>query len=317
MAQAGRRDYSEHGYVKMTTFLRTMLLALLATSCGKEPREGAGSQPAAAPPPVNLAKVSESAPPPAPPSPSQAMPAQGPAAAPVPRMLARTGNATIEVRSLEAGVRAVRVLAERVGAFVESEQIQSGRRELRQASLVLKVPAARFDEAVQALPSVGDVESVQVAAEDVGDQYVDVTARLANSRKLEQRLLDLLATRTGRLEDVLAVERELARVREEIDRYTGRAQYLQTRVNVSTLTVNIHEPQPLGGGLPGRNPVLHAFGQAWSNFVDFVAALIASLGILVPLAALLLAAWWIYRRIARRRAPSTPENRNGPGPGPS
>jgi len=52
---------------------------------------------------------------------------------------------------------------------------------------------------------------VNVNAEDVGEEFTDVTARMGNARRLEARLIDLLATRTASLKDVLDVERELAR----------------------------------------------------------------------------------------------------------
>src|SRR5205823_10851551 len=74
---------------------------------------------------------------------------------------------------------------------------------------------------------IGKLESVNVSAEDVGEEYVDVAARMANARRLESRLIDLLAARTGKLKDVLDVEQELARVREEIERYEGRLRYLK------------------------------------------------------------------------------------------
>ena len=80
-----------------------------------------------------------------------------------------------------------------------------------------------------------------MSAEDVGEEFVDVAARAANGRKLEQRLIDILGTRTGKLSDVLAVERELARVREDIQRQEGRMRYLRTRASLSTLSVTVHE----------------------------------------------------------------------------
>jgi len=83
------------------------------------------------------------------------------------------------------------------------------------------VPAGRFDEVVAGLRPMGRLESVNVNAQDVGEEYVDVTARIDNARRLEQRLIGLLATRTGKLKDVLDVEQTLARVREEIERYEG------------------------------------------------------------------------------------------------
>jgi hypothetical protein len=134
----------------------------------------------------------------------------------------------------------------------------------------------------------------------VGEEYVDVTARVNNAHRLEDRLIALLATRTGKLQDVLSVERELARVREEIERYEGRLRYLNSRVATSTLSVTVHEPLPILGEGPGQNPIVAAIRAAWRNFVGFIAAAIASLGILIPLAVLALLGWIIYKRARKR-----------------
>jgi hypothetical protein len=218
-------------------------------------------------------------------------------------MLIRTGEATVEVESLERGIAQVRELAQRLGGYVANTSLQTGERQVREASLEVKVPAARFDQAVSGLSPIGEVESVNVRAEDVGEEYVDVSARVANARRLEERLVTLLQTRTGRLEDVLAVERELARVREEIERHEGRLRYLRTRAAVSTLTVRLHEPYPVVGDYPGANPIMGAFHQAWRNFVGFLAFLIASLGILLPLGVVLWGAWWVFRKVRGPRRP--------------
>jgi hypothetical protein len=137
---------------------------------------------------------------------------------------------------------------------------------------------------------------VNVSAQDVGEEYVDITARVENARRLESRLIELLANRTGRLQDVLSVERELARVREEIERYEGRLRYLRTRVATSTLTIAVHERAPLIVPVAGDGPITVALRQAWRNFVAFIATLIASLGVLVPLGALAFAGWLVVRR---------------------
>ncbi|HWE41226.1 MAG TPA: DUF4349 domain-containing protein, partial [Gemmatimonadaceae bacterium] len=144
------------------------------------------------------------------------------------------------------------------------------------------------------------VETVNVTAEDVGEEFVDVTARMGNARRLEARLVELLATRTGKLEDVLQVERELARVREEIERYEGRIRYLRAQTAMSTMTVNVHEPLPVLGTHPGDNPIAQAFRDAWRIFVAVIAFLISSLGILIPLGILALLAWRFFPR--RRKA---------------
>jgi len=228
------------------------------------------------------------------------------AASVAPSMLIRTGTAMVEVDSVEVAVARVRELAQRLGGYVGNTSVSGGEQAARSATLELKIPAARFDQAVSGLRPLGKVESVQVQAEDVGEEYVDLSARTANARRLEERLLGLLATRTGKLEDVLAVERELARVRQEIDTQEGRLRYLRSRAAVSTLNVTVHEPRPLVGDYPRARPLREAFRDAWRNFIGFLAGLIASLGFLIPLGLILAAIVWLVRRYRPRRARPAP-----------
>jgi hypothetical protein len=211
-------------------------------------------------------------------------------------MVIRTGYAGIEVDSLDAAIARVRVLAQRVSGFVANTQVQSGKDQLRSASLEVKIPSDRFDEALAGLAPIGKVESVNVNAQDVGEEYVDIAARVENAHRLEARLIALLANRTGRLQDVLSVERELARVREEIERYEGRMRFLRARVALSTLTIAVHERAPIITPVAGDGPIVIAFREAWRNFVGFVATLIASLGVLVPLGVLAFLAFLGIRR---------------------
>jgi hypothetical protein len=213
-------------------------------------------------------------------------------------MIIRTGTASVEVEELEPAIAAAQAMVVRLGGFVANSGIQLGNAEYRQATLELKVPAARFDEVVRGLKPLGKVETVNVTAEDVGEEFVDVTARMGNARRLEARLVELLATRTGRLEDVLQVERELARVREEIERYEGRLRYLRSRVSISTLTLTLHEPASVVGDY-GGNPITRAFGRAWRNFVEFTAGLIEAMGWLIPLGLIIAGIVWVLRRVLR------------------
>lgn len=213
-----------------------------------------------------------------------------------PSMMIRTGGASIEVDKLDPAIVKVKQLAATLGGYVANSSVSGGRDQVRSATLELKIPAARYDQAVGGLGGIGKVEAINTNVEDVGEEYVDITARVTNAKRLEERLVTLLATRTGRLEDVLAVERELARVRGEIERYEGRMRFLRTRAAVSTLSVTVHEPMPLLGQNPGDNPIAAAVKAAWRNFVGFIAWAIASLGVLIPVGALLALAWWFFRR---------------------
>src|SRR5690349_8383414 len=205
-------------------------------------------------------------------------------------MIIRTGQTSIEVDSLERAVGQVRLLAGRVGGYVANTTMQTGRGQLRSANLEVKIPADRFDDGLGGLAGLGKLESVNVNAEDVGEEFTDVTARMSNARRLEGRLIELLATRTGKLKDVLDVEQELARVREEIERYEGRLRYLRAHTAMSTLSIYVHEPLPVVGHA-GSSVIGEAFKQAWRNFVGLMAAMIRSLGIVVPVAVLVAVLW--------------------------
>ena len=228
--------------------------------------------------------------------------AQSPAAnAAAPNMVIRNGSVTIQVASLDSAMAVVREVATKVGGYVGNVTMSTGEYQVRSATIQLKVPVARFDEAMSGMPSIGKVEHSTTTAEDVGEEFVDLTARMENAKRLETRLVTLLANRAGSLEDILAVERELARVRQEIERYEGRARYLSTRVATSTIDVTVHEPAPLLDR-PGTNVMARAFVNMWRNFVQFIAWFIESLGILIPLGLIVWLLWILARRVKWRRA---------------
>lgn len=304
--QTGRGDATRrwlHHRQSSRWFLRAVVpLLVLTVSCARGDREASVASEVegqrkydAAAPPALRATVSD------------AVQQSAPGSAVFPRqvgdtvisLIIRIGDARIEVNDIREAVTQLRAMAQRLGGHVANSSYHGGRNEIRAATLELKVPAARYDEAVAELDRIGRVEYVNSRAEDAGEEYADASARLANARRLEERLLALLTSRTGKLEEVLAVERELARVRGEIEQIEGRLRYLRTRAAMSTLTVTVHEPEPMLGGVPGDNPFTHALRRAWRNFVGLLAGMIAALGIIVPLAVLAVAGWYGTRRVLR------------------
>jgi hypothetical protein len=221
---------------------------------------------------------------------------------PASRLIIRTGQASIEVDSLDHSMAELRRVVQRVGGFVADASIQSGRNQVRSATLEVKVPAFRFDELTEGLKPLGRLQFVNVAAQDVSEEFVDLTARVENGRRLEDRLVELLRTRTGKLQDVLSVERELARVREEIERMEGRLRFLKTSAQLSTLSINLFEPPPLVASHPGHSVIAEAFKAAWRNFVGVIAGVIASLGFIAPVVIFAWGALVVAKRYRRKVA---------------
>jgi hypothetical protein len=91
-------------------------------------------------------------------------------------------------------------------------------------------------------------------------------------------------------------------VREEIERFAGRLQFLRQHAALSTLTVQLYEPGTRVGSQPGAGVIGDAFRQAWRNFIWLVAFLVQALGVVLPLGALAALAWLGWKRLGRGAA---------------
>jgi hypothetical protein len=212
-------------------------------------------------------------------------------------MLIHMGEATILVDSVVPAMDRLRRLAEGLGGLLGATSMRDEGGGRRSSDLEAKVPASRFDQLLAGLRLLGRVEALQVRVEDAGEDFVDVTARLRNARRLEGRVLSILDARTGKVADLIAAERELARVREDIERYEGHVRFLRSRTALSTLTVTLHEAPTVAGRPGDQGMVVEALSQAWRNFLFLIAFLIQASGVIVPLAAVAAVAWGIKSRL--------------------
>ena len=220
------------------------------------------------------------------------------------RMLVVSATATLDVDSVAPVALRLRTLTVRLGGFVASSSAETGSDRVHAAEVEVRVPNARFDQLLDGIRHLGRLAALDASSEDVGEEYVDVDARLRNAHRLEDRLLALVSERTGRLRDVMEIERALASVREDIERLEGRVRYLRHNVALSTLRVTLREPQAAVAGAPGSVALSGAFRQAWDNFLWLATLAIQSLGVIVPLAVVAVAGWMALRRLqGRREAP--------------
>lgn len=221
----------------------------------------------------------------------------------LPTMLIRTGQAEVRVDSLEPAIAALGALARRAGGYVGNTSFMGGEERRRAATLQIRVPSGRFGDVQSGLAQIGEVRSLNVQVQDVGEEYTDATARVKSKRQVEARLIELLRTRVGKLSDVIELEQALERVREEIETTEGRLRYLRNQVGLSTMTVTLSEPG-LNIAEPGYHPIRDAFGAAWRNFTSFIAGIIAASGWMLPLVVLvgiaLKLAIWLRARTRNR-----------------
>jgi hypothetical protein len=173
----------------------------------------------------------------------------------------------------------------------------------RTITMQVRVPAKLFDSSMQSLSSLGKVMEKHVTAEDVTEEYVDTESTLRNLNRTEARLLEHLS-RTGRLSDTLLVEKELTRVRQEIEQREGRLRFLSHRVQFSTLDVTLREEAKAQAVVP---PASYSTGkeasEASRSLVEFLRSVWTMaiwIGVwAVVWAPLALVAAWVLRRAWR------------------
>jgi hypothetical protein len=98
-----------------------------------------------------------------------------------------------------------------------------------------------LDRFLQKVRALGELKNQTLGTEDVTKAYFDTDARLKNAHVMEQRLIDMLKTKTGKVSDLLQVEKELGRVREDIEKMQGELKYWDSQVQFATATISLSE----------------------------------------------------------------------------
>jgi hypothetical protein len=169
--------------------------------------------------------------------------------------LIKTGDVSCEIDDIDKGFDEVyKVAAAEKGIVVDTSR-STAEEGYAYGAVTIKVHPAKFDETIKALRKIGRLTSETSTSQDVTAEYVDTQARLDNALATRDRYLELLATRTGSVQDILEVEREIERVTENIERFKGQMRYLESQIGLSTITVHLEEPH-------GAIPTGYNFGKA-------------------------------------------------------
>jgi hypothetical protein len=151
------------------------------------------------------------------------------------RQIIRDGTITVEAADSREAAKVLSQTVTELGGFLGNASESVNELGGRTVTVEARVPAARFDALMQKIEKLGTVLERNVTAQDVTEEYVDVEAKLRNLRRTEDRLLAHLA-RSGKLSDTLLVERELTRIREQIEQHDGRMRFLKHHVAFSSAT---------------------------------------------------------------------------------
>lgn len=215
------------------------------------------------------------------------------------RKIIKSVGLTIEVQEVEKTTDKVKNIVANLEGFIADSHSSEDDVGKKSVTLSLRIPAIKLDEAIQALKALGHVQEEHVRGEDVTEQYFDLETRLANAKRLEARILDLLDKQTKDLKDMLEAEKELARVRESIETMEGRKRFLDSHISLSSIEIALVAPPGWGRGM--FDPLTGSLQRALESFTFSLAWLIIFIFAAAPWVALLILASWLVLRFLRWR----------------
>ncbi len=222
------------------------------------------------------------------------------------RKIIYTARVSVKVEDFGPLPEQVNRLVEQFGGYVSATNVDRMQGTRRSGSWTIRVPVDRYREFLSSVSGLGVPESMTEDAQEVTEEFLDLEARITSSRKLEEQISKLLEKDSSKIEDLIAVERELSRVRLEIERMEGRIRYLQNQVGMSTVYLNVSEEKTF---VPSEQPVLsrriqtewsEAIGRNQRRFENTVLFLVANAFIIVGWIAALSIVYIVLRRWSKK-----------------
>jgi hypothetical protein len=220
-------------------------------------------------------------------------------------MIARVAGLTLTTKEFDKSRAALEEILRRHSGYMGELKVSAPADAGRTLTATLRVPGPQLEAAMAELKKLGRVENESQGGEEVTQQYVDLQARLANGKHTEQRLTEILRTRTGKLQDVLKVELEIDRVRGEIEQMQAEQKELTKRVAFATLNTTIQEEYfarlqstPPSTGSRFRNAAVDGYNTVIEGLID-VALFLLSAGpsLLLWAAILFFPARWAWKKL--------------------
>ncbi|HKP02372.1 MAG TPA: DUF4349 domain-containing protein [Chthoniobacterales bacterium] len=157
------------------------------------------------------------------------------------RKLVRNATAEMEVASFDESVQKITAFASEEKGYVSTTSSEKQANGKLRGEIVVKVLPDNLDRFLGKLRAIGELKNQALTTEDVTKNYFDTESRLKNARLMEQRLIEILKTKSKDVADLLEVEKELGRVREEIETMQGELKFMDSQVAFATVTITLAE----------------------------------------------------------------------------
>lgn len=222
----------------------------------------------------------------------------------MPRKIIYTADVSLVVENLTKGQKELLALVQKYGGYIASSNIDGVTGAPRTGDWKVRVPVGRFDGFMKDVAALGEVQNIHTDSQEVSDEYYDLKTRIANKQVEEKRLIEHLKDSTAKLDDILKVEKEISRVRGEIEQMQGRLRLLSNQTELATVTVTINEVKDYVPPAPPTfiTQIARTFSDSFSGVIGFGKAAILLVVALAPWLVILLVIGIPLRIIQRRRA---------------
>ena len=235
------------------------------------------------------------------------------------RKIIYTASLEVVVEQFDNVQTKISKLVNQNDGFISSANLDRMTGERRSGRWTVRIPVANYREFLDAVGDIGVPAARNENASDVTEEFVDIEARIANKKKLEARIVELLERPDDKIQHVIEVERELARVREAIERMEGRMRYLADATSLTTVDILVREerdyvpPQALTLGTRINSAWTTSLTNCRRFFEDAVVFIVANaigfgIFLLVCLIAIpvLRRLWRRWARLGNRHEPTSP-----------
>lgn len=222
------------------------------------------------------------------------------------RQVIRTGYMNVRVEDVTKSAFDVHGLITKHQGLISSEDVQSSG-DYTYANITAQIPAAALDAYITDVSRLGDVDSINITAQDVTSQVVDLDARIKALQTSIDRMTQLLAEAV-RIEDLLAIETQLSQRQAELDALTAQRTWLGDQVAMSTITVSLSPVTTVTEvDAPG---FVSGLQSGWAAFVSVIMVAVTALGFFLPFLMVLLViaipvAVIVARQVRRNRRDRT------------
>jgi uncharacterized lipoprotein YajG len=197
------------------------------------------------------------------------------------RKIVKNGYMTLEVNDITAAITGVAAIATDLNGYVVSSNKQ-GDIDVTYGQISIRVPSDSFDEAFNRLRKLAvNVPNESTNSQDVTEQYTDLQAQLRNLEATEAQYLEILK-KAEKVEDILAVQRELSNVRGQIEQIKGRIQYLERTSDMALIDVNLQKTKPIGGTAWSALETLKSAARGLVSFGKVLADILIWVAIFSP-----------------------------------